>query len=292
MIKASIVVTTYNHERYVAQCFESIIMQKTHLPVEIIWYDDASTDKTIQIGEEVLKKTNWQVTRIHHVNNRRSRGVATVLEKIEKCSGDFVFLAEGDDFWLTEDKLDRQIDRLILYPDVNICFTPACVVSDVDSSSVNLLAYHSRVEKIFSADEVIVGDGGFMPTISLCLRRNVFDSAPDWLYSMLPVGDYPLQVIASLPNGALYLPDVTCAYRQTSEGSWTSRVYNNAKNRVKFEAEFIDMLMTMHETFPEHRMAFEKITYRHFFDLFKFSMQQGNFLSLQKAATSLLRFEK
>lgn len=290
MVDASILVTTYNHGPYIAQCLASILEQTTKRNIEIVWYDDASTDDTIAIGEEILKHCPHHVVRIHHSNNRHQRGISILLDKVERCRGKYLFWAEGDDCWLDQNKVDLQIDALENNPEIKLCFTPAYVFSGNNPKPLGVLARHSEHQKVFTLEEVIAGDGGFMPTISLCFRREIFNTAPDWLFEYLPVADYPMQVIASSEAGAMYLPTITCAYRQHVEGSWTTTVFNNDQKRLVFESEFIKLLVRLHNEFPGHREAFSKLIYSHGAALLRLSIDQKNFDEMQKAAIYLQKF--
>jgi glycosyltransferase involved in cell wall biosynthesis len=290
MVDASIVVTSYNHGPYIAQCLTSILEQTTERRLEIVWYDDASTDETISIGEEILKNSKHEVIRVHHSNNRHQRKVPGLLDEIERCRGRFIFFLEGDDCWLMPNKVDLQIDALESNPELSLCFTPAYVMSGNNTDPLGVLARHSNERKIFTLEEVIVGDGGFMPTISLCIRSEIFASAPNWIFEKLPVGDYPLQVVASAPSGALYLPDITCVYRQNVQGSWTTTVFNNDKKRLDFEADFIELLVRLHKHYPGHRDAFAKLVYSHCSALLRLSIEQKDFMPFQRATLSLSQF--
>jgi glycosyltransferase involved in cell wall biosynthesis len=284
MTDVSVVVTSYNHSPYIAQCLLSIAQQTTQRKVEIIWCDDASTDDTIALGELALRNSPYQVKRLHYLNNRKSRKVPTLLDKIELCQGRYIFWAEGDDFWLDVQKIDLQIDALEAHQGVNICFTPAHVFTDSSLQPKSILAGHCPVSKIFSLDDVINGDGGFMPTISLCFKREVFEKAPNWLFEYLPVGDYPMQVVASSPRGALFLPHITCGYRENVLNSWTKTIYENPIRRLTFELEFLQLLLIMVKEFPERKPAFERIFRNHFNSLNRISTEQSNSTALQKAA--------
>lgn len=290
MVDASILVVTYNHGPYISQCFESILAQKTKRRIEIVWYDDASTDNTVEIGEAILKNSPFEIIRIHHANNRYQRRIPSTLESIERCRGKYFFWAEGDDCWLDENKIDLQVDALEEYKNINLCFTPAYVLSGSNPSPIGVLARHSEKKKIFNLEDVISGDGGFMPTISLCLRREIFNTAPDWLYENLPVLDYPMQVIASAPAGALYLPNITCGYRQHVEGSWTTRIFNNDKKRMGFESDFLKLLVQLNADFPGNRNSFAKIIFSHATALLRLSIEQANFDEMQKAMFYLRKF--
>lgn len=48
-IMVSVICTAYNHEKYIRQCLDGFVMQKTNFIFEVIVHDDASTDKTADI---------------------------------------------------------------------------------------------------------------------------------------------------------------------------------------------------------------------------------------------------
>lgn len=287
MIDASIIVVSYNHEKYIKQCLSSILAQQTNKKIEIIWYDDCSTDETIRNGEEVLKGSKFEIIRLHAINNRKQKKIPFRLDIIEQCRGRFIFHTDGDDFWIDPKKIDIQIDALDRNPNINVCFTPAFIFDDVDPKPAGLLGAHSNNECIFSTSNVIEGDGGFMPTNSLCIRRNFYDSAPDWFYEYLPVGDYPMQVIAAHPNGALYLPNITSGYRKNVNGSWTTTIYNIPKNRLIFEVSFLETIRKLNDFMPENHNAFKTIIHEHVKNFFKICTDTKDYSELKNFANVL-----
>ena len=48
-MKISVLVTAYNHEKYIAQALDSVLMQQVNCDVEIVVGEDASTDRTREI---------------------------------------------------------------------------------------------------------------------------------------------------------------------------------------------------------------------------------------------------
>ena len=55
-IKVSICCITYNHEKYIRQCLDGFVMQKTNFNYEILIHDDASTDNTREIIKKYVEK--------------------------------------------------------------------------------------------------------------------------------------------------------------------------------------------------------------------------------------------
>jgi hypothetical protein len=122
-----------------------------------------------------------------------------------------------------------------------------------------------------------------MPSPSLCFRRQVFETAPPWLYGYVCCGDYPLQVLASSKAGALYLPDLTCIYRTSISGSWTTNILTQLEPRLTFEVELLELLLNMHKTLPGNKDAFIAVALNHFGNLFSLSVSNNDFRNVEKA---------
>jgi len=121
-MKLSIFVVTYNQERYIRQCLESIVAQKVDFDYEVIIGDDCSTDGTGAICDEFAAKYP-QIKVYHHSENL---GLLKNWEFVmNKCKGEYIALIEGDDLWIDEHKLQRQVDWLDAHPDYTLTFTRA-----------------------------------------------------------------------------------------------------------------------------------------------------------------------
>lgn len=106
----SVIVVTYNHDAYISQALESILMQKTSFSYEIIIGNDASKDKTRQILLDYKKKFPDIIVL---QDNEMNLGVlGNVLNLINKVKGKYFAILDGDDFWTYEHKLQKQIEFL------------------------------------------------------------------------------------------------------------------------------------------------------------------------------------
>lgn len=109
-VMVSINMPAYNHEKYIRQAIESVLMQKVNFKYEIIIGEDCSPDHTREIVKEYEKKYPDIVKPIYHEKNV---GVAKNGAEIrEKCSGKYIACLEGDDYWTDENKLQLQFDFL------------------------------------------------------------------------------------------------------------------------------------------------------------------------------------
>lgn len=228
----SVVCITYNQRDYIKDALRGFLLQKTDFPFEVIVHDDASTDGTREIIRAFRDEYPGIVRLILQSENQYSQGKKNTLVAAAKAKGEYVALCEGDDFWIGRDKLQRQVDFLRANPKHNLCFHRQKKYPDSASlkeSFYELFVYPAR-PSVVSVGSLIIGDGGFVPTASIVVRRVALEGLPDWFYEC-PVGDFFIQVICSAPAGALFLPDRLSCYRRASNGSWSASVLSSAERR-------------------------------------------------------------
>ena len=94
----SIFCPTYNHENYIRQCLDGIVMQKCTFQIEVIVQDDASNDKTALIITEFSDKYNFIIP-VFHCENYYSRGKDINEYFFKNAKGKYIAICEGDDYW-------------------------------------------------------------------------------------------------------------------------------------------------------------------------------------------------
>jgi len=99
----SVIVPSYNHERYIVQCIESIINQ-TYKNFELIVIDDGSSDNSPEILKELQKKHGFEILL------QENHGIAFTLNLgiKEFSSGEYITFCASDDYWAL-DKLEKQV---------------------------------------------------------------------------------------------------------------------------------------------------------------------------------------
>lgn len=260
MSTVSVVLVSYNHQKYISECINSILAQQTEHTIELVWYDDCSTDDTVKIGSSILDPLPIEKKYIFPINNRKSYKIARWLSILEQCSGDYICFIEGDDFWISKTKIENQI-RLLQRSQSNICFGPAVIVDPDSKPTGKCMAFHGKTLGVFPPQAVVDGDGGFMATASICIKSSVLKFFPDWFFGYLPVGDYPLQVVSSMEAGAIYYPEFTTAYRRGDLNSWTAIYESNPDpvTRVGFVLEYLDLIVSMAQSERLAVISFDKI---------------------------------
>ena len=112
----SVIILTYNQEKYLVQTLESLLMQKCDEAFEILIGDDCSTDDTGKIADVYQKNFPNFVRVIRPTQNLgASRNFVNVLKYVR---GEYLSICDGDDYWLKDDVLQKQLDTFRLFPDV------------------------------------------------------------------------------------------------------------------------------------------------------------------------------
>ena len=239
----SVCCITFNHENYIEDAIEGFLIQETDFPFEIIIHDDASSDSTARIIEDYATRYPNIIRVILQTENQFSKNFHLPFwNVVSKSCGEYIAICEGDDYWTSKDKLNLQLKHMSLHPQIEISFHPA-YQDDGNKSKKNIVVsnYGNKIKK-FETKDVILGDGGFMPTQSLLFKADVIERLPKWYFESAPVGDYYLQIIAAHANGALYLPFVFSSYRINVSGSWSSMQQSRNKRMTLLAAHFNALL--------------------------------------------------
>lgn len=226
-IRVSICCITYKQEHYISQAIDGFLMQKTAYPFEIIIGEDCGGDCTLKIIEEYQKKYPNIIKVITSEINVGAN--ANLVRIFEAAQGEYIAICEGDDYWIDEKKIQKQVALLEKNEQIDICFTAAKTIDPC--GKIGALAKHSDSESVFTISDVVRGGGGFMPTASLLFRRAVIDIIPEW-FSTAPIGDYYIQLLGSLKSGALYIPDFCVVYRVNAIGSWSAEKKYETENKI------------------------------------------------------------
>ena len=107
---ACVIVTSYNHEKYIKKAINSILLQKTNFPFKIYLADDCSTDKTRKILDYYSQKYPNKIKKMYTTKNIGM--VANMKNAFNKTQSKYIFILEGDDYWCSPFKMQKQVNLL------------------------------------------------------------------------------------------------------------------------------------------------------------------------------------
>lgn len=226
-VLVSICCITYKQELYIAQTIDSFLMQMTTFPFEIIVGEDCGGDGTLAILAAYQARYPNLIKVITADKNVGAN--ANFLRLFNAAQGNYIAICEGDDYWIDEHKLQKQVLSLEKNLQIDICFTTAKTLDN--HGVIGDFARHSNDLCVFTIEDIIRGGGGFMPTASIMFRKSIIEKIPDWFITA-PIGDFYIQIICSLNGGAIYLPEISVVYRINAIGSWSQTKNSATEDKI------------------------------------------------------------
>jgi glycosyltransferase involved in cell wall biosynthesis len=251
-------------------------MQITDFDYEIVIGDDCSTDGTRDIVADLARIHPCKIRPLFHdVHLGVNRNLVATLNA---CTGQYVAMLEGDDYWTTQNKLQLQANFLDSHPDYAISFHNVQVVYQGGCSPSHL--YHVDAHPETRTIEELLA-GNFINTCSVMFRRELSNELPSRFCS-LHMGDWPLHVLNAQYGKIGYLNAVMAAYRVHDKGVWSliSRL-----RQLEIEADAMEFLYSVLNP-PYRRLAYPLLLKR----LYSLSEEHGRMGDHNRAKRYLKRY--
>ena len=223
--KISVVVTAYNHEKYIAQCLDSILIQKGAFDLEVILGDDCSADKTRQIMQEYTER-HPDIFILLPPN--ANMGVTKNIKRcLDACSGDYIAFCEGDDYWIDRYKLQKQMEFLESHPGYSLCFNAIMLYYE------NEKKYVPHTEQLMlNKDTLTIEDlikTNVIGNFSCCMyRTDTVRKLPDELFDIC-TWDWMFNMACSRLGKIGFIRDWMSVYRIRPHGAWSGKSYTDQR---------------------------------------------------------------
>lgn len=238
----SVVMITYNHDKFIAEAIEGVLMQQANFPVELIIADDCSPDATSQVVQHYIDSHpngGW-ISYHRHPSNKGM--MSNLIWAFEQAKGDFIAVCEGDDYWIHPLKLQKQVDFLEEHP------TYAFVHTDYDY----LYNKTGKVTPNYYLSIGLKNSSGhvfeftflttFIRTLTTCFRKEFLlecshlldiSEKNKWIGADLQIYLY---LTYKYPIG--YMDESFGVYRRLEESASTS---HSASKRIKFQRSHLEI---------------------------------------------------
>ncbi len=176
-MKVSVVIATYNGEKYILKQLESLYTQKRK-PDEVIICDDKSWDGTVEVVNKYIARKHLEDTWHVNVNESRLGYSENFFNAIKKATGDCIFLCDQDDGWF-EDKLKEMTDIMEKNNDIGLLcseyvpFAQGAEAQDIKKNATLKMRYNNVVEKLELDKDTIAS---CMEGCTMCIRRSFFEN--------------------------------------------------------------------------------------------------------------------
>lgn len=227
----SICVQTYQHESYISQCLDSILMQQTNFAFEIILGEDKSLDGTralcVQYAEkypDIIRLFLRSRKDVIYVNGNPT-GRFNMLENIKSANGKYIAMLEGDDYWSDPLKLQKQVDLLESNKSLIACHHWQKIAKKENGTYLEFEAPkkgHGYFPNSIATVKNIFSNEMRVKTRALMFRNIINeDFFPDWFYKV-SFGDVPLSFLLGKHGDFGFIDEEMAVYRITGKGVSTS----------------------------------------------------------------------
>jgi glycosyltransferase involved in cell wall biosynthesis len=240
----SVCVITYNHEKFIRETIDGILMQITDFDFEIIISNDHSTDNTDSIISECIKESP-QLKSIQYFVQEQNIGMQNnFIFALEKCSGRFIAICEGDDYWIDPYKLQKQVDYISQANGCNLVFTNFKSFNQIENK---FYASWAKVnKKKYGFADIIKGN--MIGTCTVLFRNPGKVVLRDWI-KQFKIGDYPLYLLLLRSGYAYYVNEITAVYRQHTGGAFSLK---GSLNQIDTHLNILQTILTFPLLEREH----------------------------------------
>lgn len=236
-MKVSVILTSYNHAKYLRQAIESILSQ-TFSDFELIIWDDASTDESWEII------TSYNDPRIRAFRNAFNMHRGNINRGLEKAQGEYIAIHHSDDVWEPE-KLEMQVAFLDAHPEFGAVFTWATIIDDEGNELTNTEHFYYKVfeQPNRSRHEWLnyfFYHGNALCHPSVLIRKQCYLDVGTYRYGLAQSADFDMWVRLSLKYEIYVIPQKLVRFRVHADESNASG--SKPENLVRFYFEYLQIL--------------------------------------------------
>ena len=272
----SVLMITYNHENYIRQAIEGILMQQSTFDFELVIANDNSPDNSHSIITDIINNHPLGGI-IKYIDRSINVGMQkNFLDAYSNCVGKYIALCEGDDYWTDPLKLQKQVDFLETNLDYVVCFHDCSVVDE--NSKIKIKSYLTNFKLDYNENDL--KKGGWLPTLTRCFR-NVLDKYPDE-FKNVNCGDLFLTSYLGFYGKAKFMDFNGANYREHIGGVWSG---TNEKNRNRKMIQDFYTLYSFYENLSDKEISqfYKKNVYKSFMlDIKYFGFCQSSFYNMKR----------
>lgn len=253
-IMVSILCTVYNHEKFLRKCLDGFVNQKTDFKFEIVIHDDNSTDDSKQIIREYEKLYPDLFIAVYSNENQFSKGIGIMPDILfPRAHGKYIAVCEGDDYWISEDKLQLQYNYMETHPECSMC-THNSIFHDLSGVKKDRL-FNKWKEVHPLSDEEVFFEGN-VHTSSYFIRREYF-RCPVEMKSQYWFSDYVRLTYSYSCGSVVALPQIMSVYNFNNP---SGVMYNNRAGGVDLlNKKRLDVISYLQEFNIFTNKRFEKV---------------------------------
>lgn len=222
----SIFCMVYNHEQYIIDCIKGFLMQKCLFDFEIVIGEDYSTDNSRANILDFAHNYPGKFKLLFHNKNIGALENQNIV--LKNCTGKYIALCEGDDYWIDPYKLQKQVDFLEANPDYSIHSGLAITSDQKTIGNKNKSTF--RLQDFYTKNNLI--------SCTILFRNTPLQSK--W-FNNVTFGDWMLYVyiLKYLKNSKAYCDNHVLSFYRIHEGG----IMQTLNDKSKFELAHIEHIL-------------------------------------------------
>ena len=204
----SIFLLTYNQEQFIAQTINSILMQKANFNFQIVIGEDCSADATRSICKTFAEKYSNKIKLLPALEKNIGL-IANYMRTIKACEGKYIAICDGDDYWIDENKLQKQVSFLEDNPNYSIVYSK---LKKLFPDGTFKESIQRKLKQAGDFDDLVFEN--VIPSVTVLFRnRQNISAVPTWITNF-PYGDWPTYLWILKDGGKIHFMDeITAVYR-------------------------------------------------------------------------------
>lgn len=275
----TVVCITYKHEEFIAQALDSFLMQKTNFKFKVFVGEDHGPDGTADIVREYARQ--YPDIIVPFIREENMGAQHNLIDLCQHATSPYIAFCEGDDYWIDEYKLQKQVDYMEAHPEVRVCG----METEIDApEDWHLRSWYRKTEdgrlifpncspgfKVQERYSVSFLVEHTMPHTSTHFYRWNYDlEIPDWYYEGI-IGDFPILMMQTGETDVGLIPEISSVYRINSES-----IYFAKDRRAHFLRTRLDMVRYLYglmEYGAEHYKNYPVVVYEN-----RIKLETANYL--------------
>lgn len=209
----SIAMLAYNHEKFIVQAIEGVLMQKTSYKYKMVIAEDKSPDSTREMLLDYQKKYPDKIKLILQNKNVGSKN--NNIDLLSNLEGKYIAALECDDYWTDPLKLQKQIGFLENNKDYSmVCHNANIIYEGTDKQSIRF--NQRNVEGDININEIL--SQWDIPTASMLFRIECVKPLPKW-FGEIYSGDFTISLLCVHKGKIKFSPEIMSIYRVNYKGT-------------------------------------------------------------------------
>lgn len=239
-MKISVILTSYNHEKFLRQSIESVLEQ-TYQDFEFIIVDDCSIDHSWKIICEYKDKYP-QIIAIRHDYNWHGGSIDDAVRNY--ASGDYIAVHHSDDIWM-KDKLEKQVELIRRRPEYAAVFTNAEAIDDEGNAYTDENGFYYQLFRAENKNRkewlrYFFYHGNCLCHPSILIRKDVYAENDFFRKGLCQIPDFVKWIQICRKHEIYVLPQALVKFRIHGSGRNTSGM--RAETQIRSSVELFLML--------------------------------------------------